>query len=135
MTIITKVLSQLGHTSPAADIRSHWSDLMNESSAGAEPEYYRCYPEPLLTDIASFCVEGADLYSSKLESSFPLASFPRHQVDSDENLRTCCPFRRKKRKTVWFKIDLFGYGNTEIRIDKFPPRREATVKLRVKCLC
>jgi hypothetical protein len=66
MSVILKVLSQLGHADSVTKIRARWSDLVEESGARAEPEYRRCYPEALLADIAKFCVEGIEAIGCRL---------------------------------------------------------------------
>jgi hypothetical protein len=60
MSVILKVLSQLGHTDSVTEVRAHWNDLLQESGFRAEPEYRRCYPQTMLSDIARFCVEGVE---------------------------------------------------------------------------
>jgi hypothetical protein len=66
MVLVLKVLSQLGHMKAAAEVQARWNDLIDESGYRAEPEYRRCYPEPLLADLARFCVEGVEKIGCRL---------------------------------------------------------------------
>lgn len=51
MRVMLAALSRLGFQGEARSIGLRWDKLVRLSSAGAEPEYHRCYPQHLLEGI------------------------------------------------------------------------------------
>jgi hypothetical protein len=58
MTAMLHGLTILGFTEETEDIRRRWDELIEVSGAQAEPEYNRCFPNPVLESFAIECHKG-----------------------------------------------------------------------------
>jgi hypothetical protein len=52
MTVMLKGLALTGHQDAAQQISTRWSALLTESGLHAEPEFRRCYPDRVLSEVA-----------------------------------------------------------------------------------
>ncbi len=60
MQVMLVALSACGFNAEAGTIQSHWTSLSNASGFRPEPEYHRCFPEPLLTALAAHAKGGVE---------------------------------------------------------------------------
>lgn len=54
--LVTLTKNGFGHE--ASNIQAHWSSFLSHAGQNPEPEYYRCFPQHLLEEIAELALSG-----------------------------------------------------------------------------
>jgi hypothetical protein len=66
MRVMLCALSSSGFGLIAADIENRWETFLRHSGAMAEPEYRRCYPEPIIRELSNAAREGVEQMGCRL---------------------------------------------------------------------
>lgn len=62
-------LNRVGFDSEANEIGVRWKKLLDDSGAVAEPEYRRCFPDAVLSEISLRALEGAKAIKVRIASA------------------------------------------------------------------